>query len=662
MIKTGNKHNKQQETFNMFWHGDLTPLELSCIQSFINHGHSVRVFTYQKVALPNGAINEDASQILPYTRFFMFEDSPSAFSNIFRYKLLLEQGGWWVDTDVVCLKGDIPECDYFWAEEIPGIIASSVLKFPAGDSMCERLFQLSVERSKNLTRWGQLGPLLVTEVLGGEKLSNHLGRTELAYPINYDETHFFWLPEFASTVEARISQSLFLHLWHNVFKKMGIDLRSAPPAGSFLRQLYVGSGQNIPSQTGDIKSTRRSIYRYLIRGSMELNIIPDNIKGDRGQDEFIQTVVHSLAVEINELEQKLVTKDKDINRLNNEIAEINKELAIKKQELVGIKHSNAWNLRVLLHRVWKAIALLGSFHSRMLEKFMSYRAINKNIALTTSESKEPDVTVVIPVYNKGRYLQACLESVLRQTGITFEVICVDDCSTDGSWEITVEMSKKEPLLRVVKNESNRGASYSRNVGISMARGRYLQFTDADDLLLPGSLATLLEAAERTGADVVRGTLQRLINGVGVSSPEETIKEAQTGILSDLQELWIPWWHYCFLISHELLVREDIKYPDLIAGEDPVFMARVLTKADRICVIPQATYIYRPNDSRPQPNLRTVADYITHAQIVQTIYAGDYDACWRKYRDFIISDIRLLLSQAYVTPDEFQVLDKQIHAL
>src|SRR5215468_2454910 len=126
---------------NTFWHGEaISSAERLCIQSFLDHGHSFRVFTYSDVEMPGGVIVEHAAQILPLERFFYFEGSPSGFSNIFRYKLLLERGGWWVDTDVLCLKRELPDCDYYWAQETPGRINGAILKFPPEDPVCLRLF------------------------------------------------------------------------------------------------------------------------------------------------------------------------------------------------------------------------------------------------------------------------------------------------------------------------------------------------------------------------------------------------------------------------------------------------------------------------------------------------------------------------------------------
>jgi hypothetical protein len=164
--------------FNMFWHGDrLSALETICMQSFVDHKHTLRVFTYANIELPPGIVIEDAGQILPFSRFFTFEGSSSAFSNIFRYKVLLEQGGWWVDTDVLCLKDELPACEYYWAEEHPGQINGAILKFPVRDPMCSQLFHLSEQESNELTHWGQLGPELLTKALSDNIGVKHWGST-----------------------------------------------------------------------------------------------------------------------------------------------------------------------------------------------------------------------------------------------------------------------------------------------------------------------------------------------------------------------------------------------------------------------------------------------------------------------------------------------------
>lgn len=251
------------DVFNMFWHGrSLSPLELACMQSFVAHGHRLRVFAYEELSLPLGVECIDAREILPYERLFIFKESPSAFTNIFRYKLLFEQGGWWVDTDVLCRTSDLPACDYYWAEQQPGQLNGAVLKFPKSATLCGRLLELSEERAPRLKHWGQLGPVLLTEVLQEVRPEKHSGFTEDAYPLHWLEPHFFWLPEFAPAVQRRTSRSTFVHLWHSVFARMGINVECQAPAGSYLDTVYAAYHVSAPKPASE-SSDRGGIVQFL---------------------------------------------------------------------------------------------------------------------------------------------------------------------------------------------------------------------------------------------------------------------------------------------------------------------------------------------------------------------------------------------------------------
>src|SRR5215213_329764 len=85
----------------------LSAMEQLSIQSFLRHGHELHLYTYGDVeGVPRGTVLRDANEILPRERIFVYRDFPSVsgFSNFFRYKLLLERGGWWVDADMVCVR------------------------------------------------------------------------------------------------------------------------------------------------------------------------------------------------------------------------------------------------------------------------------------------------------------------------------------------------------------------------------------------------------------------------------------------------------------------------------------------------------------------------------------------------------------------------------
>ena len=90
------------------------------------------------------------------------------------------------------------------------------------------------------------------------------------------------------------------------------------------------------------------------------------------------------------------------------------------------------------------------------------------------------ISIIIPVYNTEDYLHVCLNSILKQSYGDFEIICVDDASTDSSLEILEYFTKKDSRIKILKNDSNRGQGFSRNRGLDVAEGKYIFFLDSDD--------------------------------------------------------------------------------------------------------------------------------------------------------------------------------------
>ncbi len=114
---------------------------------------------------------------------------------------------------------------------------------------------------------------------------------------------------------------------------------------------------------------------------------------------------------------------------------------------------------------------------------------------------EIQVSIIIPVYNAEQYLAECLESVLNQTLLEIEVICVDDGSTDGSSDILRQYADADRRIRCIRQE-NQGAGAARNLGMTRANGAYLAFLDADDLYYPNALETAYRRARQLQADIL----------------------------------------------------------------------------------------------------------------------------------------------------------------
>lgn len=112
------------------------------------------------------------------------------------------------------------------------------------------------------------------------------------------------------------------------------------------------------------------------------------------------------------------------------------------------------------------------------------------------------ISVIIPVYNVEDYLHVCINSVLRQTYGDFEIICVEDASTDSSLEILEYFAQKDSRVKILKNDSNKGCGFSRNRGLEEAQGKYISFLDGDDWFSPNTFEILIEKAEKDNLDVL----------------------------------------------------------------------------------------------------------------------------------------------------------------
>ena len=114
------------------------------------------------------------------------------------------------------------------------------------------------------------------------------------------------------------------------------------------------------------------------------------------------------------------------------------------------------------------------------------------------------ISIVVPVYNAAPYIENTVQMVLQQTYQDFELILVDDCSTDNSVDLLEELleQRKDVRLRLVKKERNQGAAAARNTGLDMASGRYIAFLDADDVWLPHRLEAGLRFMEEKKAGFV----------------------------------------------------------------------------------------------------------------------------------------------------------------
>lgn len=124
----------------------------------------------------------------------------------------------------------------------------------------------------------------------------------------------------------------------------------------------------------------------------------------------------------------------------------------------------------------------------------------------TKPSAAPEISVLVPVYNTEKQLGRCLDSILGQSFTDLEVVCVNDCSLDGSAAILEEYAARDPRVRIVSHTENRGPMETRHTALGVARGHFYAFVDSDDTIPDGSLKALHDKAVASGADIVVGDM------------------------------------------------------------------------------------------------------------------------------------------------------------
>lgn len=217
----------------------------------------------------------------------------------------------------------------------------------------------------------------------------------------------------------------------------------------------------------------------------------------------------------------------------------------------------------------------------------------------TYSAVQPQISFVIPVYNVQSYLERCLDSVIR-ANVEKEIILIDDGSTDGSRAILEEYQQKYPYITLVC-QNNSGVSAARNIGIKLAKGRYLQFIDPDDYLLTADYAMLLKLADITGCEIFRGQYQQFIDGKIYLTSELVFNDLNQAIVTAmtrdflneaLKKTFLPsmWRHIyktSYIHKHNIYFNETLK-----AAEDTLFMLDVLMAENvKITEINLPTYAY-----------------------------------------------------------------------
>lgn len=216
------------KTIQGLWIGpELSVMEELSISSFLLSGHDYHLYVYEDVKnVPAGALLIDANEILPSSRIFQYKTSPSyaAFANFFRYKLLLERGGWWADTDTICLRSFDFSDEYVFSSEINykgrEVAASCVIKVAAGSNIMAYAWEVCQTKNPARLVWGETGPWLMAKAVRKFSLQRYQKRHHVFCPVDYEEWRKVLEPGSEISLDCGTHA---VHLWNEMWRAAGQD-------------------------------------------------------------------------------------------------------------------------------------------------------------------------------------------------------------------------------------------------------------------------------------------------------------------------------------------------------------------------------------------------------------------------------------------------------
>lgn len=215
----------------------------------------------------------------------------------------------------------------------------------------------------------------------------------------------------------------------------------------------------------------------------------------------------------------------------------------------------------------------------------------------------PLISIIVPTYNVEKYIRTCIESILAQTYRNIEVIIVNDGSTDQSLAVISDLICSHHNIKVI-NQKNQGVSVARNTGIDAATGKYIAFVDPDDKIKPDFVSSLYQIADKTGADIVRGSF-RDFNG---NIPKGWVPDFNvptnygTIVLDQFLSSNISFVVWSSIYRLDFINSNHIRFTPGILFEDADFTIRAYMLAKLVATSPEPNYAYRIN--RPGSILTT----------------------------------------------------------
>lgn len=251
------------------------------------------------------------------------------------------------------------------------------------------------------------------------------------------------------------------------------------------------------------------------------------------------------------------------------------------------------------------------------------------------------VSVIIPAFNSEMFLGDCLNSLLQQTFIDYEVIFVNDGSSDGTREIALSYKNRFPKFKYIELDNNMGPGKSRNIGLDLSNGDYIFFLDSDDRIAPKTIESLRKFLILNNCDIVQCDICFDYGKFGLCKKPSS-KELHYRVINRLEAMGL-------LIQQNLIknfawgklyrkeIIKNVRFPDMICFEDFEWMQNVLLNCNRYGCFKEPLYFYRQHTN----SLSSCNDQ------KQFIYAmSQRDLFIRKYFPDLLDEFRRYRSVYY----------------
>ncbi|MDK1359321.1 CDP-glycerol glycerophosphotransferase family protein [Arthrobacter sp. zg-Y1219] len=291
-------------------------------------------------------------------------------------------------------------------------------------------------------------------------------------------------------------------------------------------------------------------------------------------------------------------------------------------------------------------------------------ALKARIRRTVGRTRQPGgelLSVVVPMYNVAPYLERCLTSLVNQSYTNLEILIVDDGSTDGSVAMAAKYARYDSRIRLIKLPHG-GNGLARNTGIAAARGEFLTFADADDVVPGNAYALMMATLAETGSDFCVGSYGRIRGGkkTPVRQAERIHAKPRTGItVSDHRTviddvfLWNKVFHRTFWDRHVGAMPEGIRY------EDQETTARAYLRAGAFDVLPAVVYWWRIREdgssiTQAKYLLEDLQDRLSVARDVTALFETEAPPAVREhwYRRLLGSDLIPYIEQVPDAAEDF----------